>query len=206
MPAALCLHHQASPTLAHTRDPRAPLALVEVEGHEAGVAHMRAEHAEFLLAVDDAGRRAEIEHELAQCEAVVQAAHGWLARQRGISGAGSGLADEHLQDRIMTQMVAVVAIGVAADHLHDTLGEQRLSAVLWRTRLARAGCGSFELGNQPGVESHEGLVKTKTQRVPEGSFVSIHSVINSSAGWFGMVESPALIPQCAPNSALFLSL
>jgi len=78
-------------------------------------------------------------HELAQAEAVVQAAHRRLARQRGICGAGRGFADEHLQHRIMAQQVAVIAIGITADHLHDTLGEQLLRAVLWRTRLALTG-------------------------------------------------------------------
>lgn len=44
-------------------DEASALAFIEVEGHQAGVAHMGGEHAEFLLAIDDAGGRIEVEHE-----------------------------------------------------------------------------------------------------------------------------------------------
>ena len=88
-------------------DEASTLAFIQVEGHEAGVAHVRAEHAEFLLAIDNAGGGIKVEHEagghlacvtgdevvhhriegtheLAQREAVVQTAHGGLAGERGI--------------------------------------------------------------------------------------------------------------------------
>ena len=127
-------------------DEASALAFIEVEGHEAGVAHVGAEHAEFLLAIDNAGGGIKVEHEagghfacvtgdevvhhriegtheLAQREAIVQTAHGRLAGERGIRCAWRGLAHEHLEHGIVAQQVAVVTIGIAADDLHDALGE-----------------------------------------------------------------------------------
>jgi len=49
--------------------------------------------------------------------------HGGLAGERGIRCAWRGLAHEHLEHGIVAQQVAVVTIGIAADDLHDALGE-----------------------------------------------------------------------------------
>jgi len=81
----------------------------------------------------------------------------------------------------MTQQVTVIAIGIPADHLHDTLGDEPLRAVLWSAGLPHTGSGGLDLRRdvtalrskfcqqeQPGIGGHQRLVETETQTSASG--------------------------------------